>query len=124
MPRIRITIGHLELQAELFHGPTAQAVLEALPLECPFHTWGDEFYFPVPVSMPLEKDATTDVQVGHIAYWPEGQAVAIFFGPTPLSSGEKPVPAGKVNIIGRLLDDATRLREVKGAKKITIEKVS
>ena len=38
--------------------------------------------------------------------------VCIFYGPTPASSGERPVPASEVTLIGKVLGDATRLRKV------------
>ena len=52
--------------------------------------------------------------------WPPGKAIAIFFGPTPMSTGTDPVPASEVNIVGRLIDDATLLREVKNAQEVRI----
>ena len=83
---------------------------------------GSAFYFTIPVEMSLDETATKEVKVGDIGYWPPGNALAIFFGPTPLSSGIDPVPASEVNLVGRITDDATLLRKAKGAVKIRIEK--
>ena len=121
---IRITAGEVELDAELLDSECACAVASLLPLSCPFSVWGDEFYFEVPLVKNRDETATTDVDVGTIAYWPVGRAVAIFFGPTPMSTGRKPVPADRVNIIGRVLGDAVMLRRVKGASHIEIEKIN
>jgi uncharacterized protein len=85
------------------------------------HVWGDEFYFEIPVTMPLDESATRKVKAGDIGYWPPGKALAIFFGPTPMSTGTDPVPASEVNLVGRILDDPTLLRQEKGAFKIRIE---
>lgn len=118
---VTIAIGGLILQAELLDTPCAGAVAAALPLEARPHEWGDEFYFTVPVALPPDETATSRVKAGDIGYWPPGPALAIFFGPTPLSSGPDPVPASEVNLVGRILDDATLLRGCRGATSIRIE---
>jgi hypothetical protein len=71
--------------------------------------------------MPLEKNATARVKVGDIGYWPPGAALAIFFGPTPMSSGKDPVPASAVNVVGRITGDAALFRNARGAVTIRIE---
>lgn len=120
--KIKIIFKDLTITGELFDTLTAKAVAGALPIEAVPDEWGDEFYFEVPVEMPLDETATAKVNVGDIGYWPPGNAIAIFFGPTPISSGSEPVAASDVNIIGRVTGDATVLRSVKGAAKIRIEK--
>lgn len=121
--RIKITIDEVTLLAELLDTPCARAIEKCLPIEARPNIWGDEFYFTIPVSMPLDETATTTVKVGDIGYWPPGDALAIFFGPTPLSNGPEPVPASEVNIVGKLTGDATVLRKAKGASKIRIERI-
>jgi hypothetical protein len=74
--------------------------------------------------MPLDETATTSVKVGDIGFWPPGNALAIFFGPTPMSSGPEPVPASNVNVVGKIIGDATSLRKVKGASMIRIDRSS
>lgn len=123
MGKIRITVRNITLNAELFETQTARAIEDSLPIEAEPDEWGDEFYFEVPVEMPLDETATVKVKVGDIGYWPPGNALAIFFGPTPISSGSEPVPASDVNLIGKILGDATVLRQVKGARKIRVEKI-
>lgn len=118
---ITITVQDLVLRAELFDTPCAQAVAGKLPLSAHPNVWGDEFYFEVPLSCDADATATTSVRVGDIGYWPPGRAVAIFFGPTPMSTGAEPVPASEVNIVGRITGDATVLRRTKGAGVIRIE---
>ena len=66
--------------------------------------------------------ATTLEGAGDIGYWPPGAALAIFFGPTPLSTGSDPVPASAVNLVGRITGDAKALKKEKGLQKIRIEK--
>ena len=120
--KIRIAVKDIVLEAELSETATARAIADALPIESAPNEWGDEFYFEIPVRMPLDETATTKVAVGDIGYWPPGNALAIFFGPTPMSTGPEPVPASEVNIIGRITGDATLLRKVKSAKKIRLER--
>lgn len=119
---MKIIVKDMGLDAELFDTKTAQAIADALPIETMPNEWGDEFYFEIPVKMPLDDTATTKVKVGDIGYWPPGNALAIFFGPTPMSRGTEPVPASEVNLVGKITGDATVLKKAKGANKIRIEK--
>jgi hypothetical protein len=120
--RIRITVGPVSLEAELKRTKTAEAVYAALPIETAFNTWGEEFYFKIPGIKDFRETATTKVTVGDLAVWGVGEVLAIFFGRTPMSIGSEPVPADRVNIVGRILGDAGRLREAVGASRIKVEK--
>jgi len=102
----------------------AKAIAQALPITATVQTWGDEIYFPIPVSMELEPDAKSVVSVGDIGYWPRGKAFCIFFGPTPISRGDEIVPASAVNIVGRVKGDAKLLKEAKDGDEIKIELTS
>ncbi len=121
---IRITVGHTTLDAELNTTPAAQQVAGILPFKTSFNTWGDEIYFTIPVEADLDESAREEVEIGDLGYWPTGQAFCIFFGPTPMSSQGKIKPASAVNIIGRVLDDATRLKEVMHEGEVALETVS
>ena len=120
--RITITAGSVTLEAELNDGPTAQAIWEALPISGRANTWGDEIYFTIPVQAEEEPDARADVTVGELGYWPVGSAFCIFFGPTPASDGPEPRAASPVNILGRVLGDATEFRQVGAGDAVTLEK--
>jgi len=119
---IKITAGKITVNAELDDTPLAQAIAAKLPIETAPNEWGDEFYFGIPLRSGLDETATKKVKAGDIGFWPPGNAMAIFFGPTPMSSGADPVPASDVCLIGRITGDATDLRKAKGARKIRIEK--
>ncbi len=112
MPRIQITAGSVSLPAELNDSPTARLVWEALPIEAHANRWGDEIYFEIPVVARQSADARADVAVGELGYWPVGHAFCIFFGPTPVSSGPAPRAYSPVNILGRVIGDATAFRSV------------
>lgn len=105
--KIKIIVEELALEAELSETATAKAIVDALPIYAELNEWGDEFYFEIPVTMPLDGTATLKVAVGDIGYWPPGKALAIFFGPTPMSKGPEPVPASAVSIVGKIM--GTRL---------------
>lgn len=97
----------------------AQDILNRLPLSGQVKRWGDEIYFETGVSASDEW-ATREVNVGDIAYWPEGQCLCVFFGPTEASTGDKPVPASPVVIIGNTLANPGELREIKSGEPINV----
>ena len=98
-------------------------VYGALPVESPVNTWGEEFYFKLAGVKDHRETATNQVKVGDVAFWGAGQVLAIFFGRTPMSMGQDPVPSDRVNIIGRILGDASLLRRVMDMPTIRIEKI-
>jgi hypothetical protein len=120
---IRIHIGTLQLDATLDDTPCARAIAGVLPLRAQVQEWGDEFYFSVPLALGTDGTATMEVEAGDIGFWPPGQAVAIFFGPTPLSAGDRPVPASAVNLVGRVKGDPRLLKAAKGRSEIRIERI-
>ena len=120
--KARISVGNVVLDVSFNDTETARAVYDALPVETVFNVWGDELYFDVQVSMELDATATTSVKAGDIGYWPSGKVLAVFFGPTPMSTGDDPVPASEVNMVGRIEGDHTLLRTVKDASFLQIEK--
>ena len=121
--KINIIIKDITLEAELFDTPCARAIAGALPIIAVPNEWGDEFYFEIPVAEPLDNTATDVIKVGDIGYWPPGNALAIFFGPTPMSKGSDPVPASAVNLVGAISGDASILKRAEGATEIRIARI-
>ena len=121
--KIRITVGSVQLDAELKSTKTAREVYAALPVESPVNLWGEEFYFKLAGVKDYRETATNQVKVGDVAFWGAGQVVAIFFGRTPMSMGQDPVPADRVNIIGRIIGDASMLRRAMDAQMIRIDRI-
>jgi hypothetical protein len=111
------------MEAELNDSATAQKMAAVLPLKCSFSTWGEEIYFTIPVTAPLDSSAKEVVELGELGYWPTGKAFCIFFGPTPMSSPGKIVPASAVNIIGKVLGDPKKFKEVMNEREVILERV-
>jgi hypothetical protein len=121
--RIRVTVGSVQLVVELKPNKTADEIYAALPVEAPLNTWGEEFYFKLPGVKDYRETATSQVRVGDVAFWGAGQVLAIFFGRTPMSMGPDPVPADRVNIVGKVIGDATVLRQAMSVQTIKVEKI-
>jgi hypothetical protein len=124
MKRVTISAGDVVMEAELNEGPTAVKVWDALPIEGRASTWGDEIYFEIPVSAGQEPNARADVAVGELGYWPVGSAFCIFFGPTPVSTGVEPRAYSPVNILGRVIGDATRFRGLRSGAAVRLARAA
>jgi uncharacterized protein len=120
--RLRISAGKLALEAELRDTPTTQALAEALPFEATAQTWGEEVYFTTPVSAKLEPDARQVVEPGTVCFWTEGDALALPYGRTPISTDERPKLAARCNVLGQLVGDAGALASIKSGQKIRVER--
>ncbi len=118
---MKITVGALSMEAQLSDTPTAREIFDALPLTASFSTWGDEIYFSIPVEAELDATAAETVEMGDLGYWPTGRAFCIFFGPTPMSTTGKIVPASAVNVVGKVIGDARMFKGVTGEREIALE---
>jgi len=118
--RVRFDFGSVTLDVETLDTPTAKAIAAALPISGSALTWGEEVYFEVPVEAAREKGARAVVTPGEIAYWPEGNAIAIGFGRTPISKGDETRLASPCNIWAKALGDVKTLAEVKAGAKIKL----
>jgi uncharacterized protein len=119
--RLLIRVGTLTMEAELNDTATAQQIAAALPIRTGFNTWGDEIYFSIPVDAPLDDGAREVVEMGDLGYWPPGKAFCIFFGQTPASAAGEIRPASAVNVVGRVLGDATQFKAAMQAREIVLE---
>lgn len=120
MARIRFDFGTLTLDAELLDTPTAKAIAAALPISSSALTWGEEVYFDVPVEVKREGNARAVVTPGEIAYWPEGPAIALGFGRTPISQGNETRLASPCNVFARALGDMKTLGKIKAGTRVEV----
>jgi len=120
MARIRFDFGALTLDAELLDTPTAKAIAAALPITSSALTWGEEVYFDVPVTVAREKDARAIITPGEIAYWPQGPAIAIGFGRTPISQGNETRLASPCNVFAKALSSVKVLGKIKTGTKVNV----
>lgn len=123
MTSILIEAGPIRLRAELYNNDTARAIANSLPLDATAQTWGDEIYFEIPLALDEAGDATEDVQVGQLGYWPVGHAFCLFFGPTPVSRGDQPRAASPVNLFGEIRGDPSELRQVPSGARVRVSAV-
>jgi len=93
-------VGPISAEIDETGTETVEELKKSLPLRSTVNRWGSEIYFYVDFKAPLENGARSEMKVGEIAYWPNGPAIAIFFGPTPASSDDKPMAASDCNVIG------------------------
>jgi hypothetical protein len=120
MTKIVMRTRYDAFEIELNDSPTADGLYLALPLEREINVWGGEIYFQIPVHDELEQGKKI-MEVGDVAYWPEGDALCIFFGRTPASSGEAPEAYSSVMPLGKIVTNLEKLEELADKTAITLE---
>ena len=101
---------------------TVKAILENLPIEANINKWGQELYTERTSIIARKENAKSEVTVLDVAFWPEGNALCLFYGPTPISRDGKIVPYSPVNIVGRIESDQNDIIDrVKDASKVLIK---
>ena len=112
--RILFSAAGVDLVGELDDTPTALAFRERLPATLRMNRWGDEYYGRIDADLGVgeAEDAREVMGVGELAYWPVGNALCLFFGPTPASEGPEPRAASPVNPIGRLEGPLEKLKKL------------
>lgn len=121
--RLRITVGGIALDVVCRDTPTANAVWETAPFEGNVSTWGEEVYFGAPISVTREADAKAVVDPGEIAYWVEGGAIAIGFGPTPVSQGDEIRLAAPTNVWADAEGDVRVLAAIRAGDPVRVERL-
>jgi hypothetical protein len=123
-PKLLVESDNLgELEAEILdHNPkTAEAILKNLPFEGIANVWGEEIYFNVPGEIE-EENSQQEMEIGDIAFWPMGNAICIFFGPTPVSDSKKPKAYSPVNLFAKIVGDTSPLKKVRDGEIVRIKK--
>jgi len=119
--KILISIGKAKIEAQLLDTPTARNVKDALPFASKAQLWGNEVFFETPAMAELEDDAKDVVEAGELAFWTEGNGIAIAFGKTPASQGDEIRLATKANIWAHAITDVTLLKKCKEGDFVFVE---
>jgi hypothetical protein len=91
---------------------TFQAILENLPVEINITKWGDELYTEGTQISAIEENAKKEVDYLDVAYWPEGNALCLFYGPTPISKDGQILAYSPVNIVGKIMSNGNEKDEL------------
>jgi len=121
MPDLQILVDGQELTADWTkeNAETRNAIAAALPLEGDASRWGDELYFRTQIDVDPET-TQTEVPVGSVAYWPQGNAICLFWGPTPASHDQEPRAAAPVAVVATV-NDVSPLDAIQAGAAIRIE---
>lgn len=117
---ITIKAGKAAVRGEMGESALAGRIYDALPFNVKASTWGKEIYFEIPVDSDIDIPVN-EVENGDIAYWPEGRCLCLFFGPTPMSTGEQPIPASAVEVVGKMVSDYSVLEKIKSNERMEIK---
>jgi hypothetical protein len=82
--------------------------------------WGDELFFSIKDVPPGVESRTKQVNVGDVAFCPDGNCLCVFLGETPASVLENPVPENPVVVIGRVITPPDRLKAISAGEKIKV----
>lgn len=123
MRQMKLDFDGVSLTLDLKDTPTAEAIWQALPFSGSVLTWGEEIYFSTPVSMPREPGARTVVEAGEVAFWTDGDAIAIGYGPTPISHGDEIRLASPANIFATTADDVRALARIAAGSKVEAARI-
>jgi uncharacterized protein len=101
---------------------TVKAILDKLPIEVKINRWGDELYTDKTPIVAEEENAQSVVKPLDVAYWPEGNALCLFYGSTPISkSPDEILPYSPVNIVGKIVTKDDILEQFKDNSTIVIK---
>lgn len=89
-------------------------------MEAAASRWGDEIFFETGLEPVPGAGLTLDVNIGDICFYPPARALCIFFGRTPASVIDKPVPEGPVEIIGKTAAQLEGLKSIKHGDRIAV----
>ena len=123
MKKCKITIDKIIFEVVLFNSPTANKIWNSLPISSNIKTWGKEIYFYTNVVANKEPNAKSIIELGEIAYWPSGKAIAIGFGKTPISQKDEIRLADDCNIWGETKFNLKKLENIAEGQPIKIEKI-
>ncbi len=121
--KILIKAGSVLVEGVLGETFLSEAITQLLPYCSLVNKWGDEVYIQMPLGHDISRPVG-EVEKGDIAYWPgSGGYLCLFYGRTPMSRGDKPVPVSDVEVVGRMSSNYAELAGVEPGEKISIEEI-
>ena len=108
---------------DIFSPKTCNNILDSLPFSVNVHVWGEEIYTDEsPITQP-EENAKALVDLNDVAYWPNGKAICLFFGPTPIGKESEIKPYSPVNVVGKIINpNKLILKNFKDGTKVSFRK--
>jgi hypothetical protein len=102
---------------------TCKSIIDSLPFSVSAYLWGEEIYTDEsPIAQP-EENAKDLVELNDVAYWPNGRAICLFFGPTPIGKKGEIKPYSGVNVVGKIINtDMSVIENFKEGTNITFQK--
>jgi uncharacterized protein len=104
---------------------TVKAILDNLPIKVKINRWGDELYTDKTLIIAEEENAQSEVSLLDVAYWPDGNALCLFYGPTPITKkgeNKKILPYSPVNIVGKIVSKDDILNQMNDSNSTVIVK--
>ena len=122
---IVLRAGKVELNGELYDSAAGKAVAAVLPVRVKMARWGEEYYggLAAELKVPAGGETREVMAVGELAYWPPGNALCVFFGPTPVSEGDEPRAASPVHPVGMVRGNVAGLKKLGGAVEVVVERL-
>ena len=77
---------------------TAKLIAKSIPIKSRIQIWGEEIFFNTNLQVKLEDNAREVIQLGELAFWTEGSAIAIGYGKTPVSVDQEIRLIGPCNV--------------------------
>jgi uncharacterized protein len=104
---------------------TVKAILDNLPIEVNINKWGKELYTDSTSIRAQQENAKSEVNLLDVAFWPDGSALCLFYGPTPISKPGKIEPYSPVNIVGHIVtEQGDIINKVKATTKVIIKQTT
>ena len=123
MRKIVLKCKKAELILDLRETLTADIIYNSLPLKSKIQKWGEEFFFETGLNVELENNAKSVVNIGEIAFWNDGSAIAIGYGKTPISKGNEIRLISPCNIWADCKFDKSYIENIKENETIILERV-
>jgi len=103
---------------------TVKTFIDNLPLKVAINSWGEELYTNETPIKAEEENARSLVDLMDVAYWPQGKAICLFFGPTPIGKKGEIKAYSPVNVMGKIkTTDKKFLKDVSDGMIVTFRAV-